>query len=241
MRCIGVFLSVIVLLSCSLSPTPKFKGIIIPLYVYPTSQEYSKIESLSFSKEVFVVLNPMNGPGVVRDDNYSKKILDLKLKGYKVLGYVYTSYGNRSIHDVTNDIKAWYILYPNIDGIFFDEVSGRVVDLNYYSQCVSYVKKERISSKIVFNPGIFPETSDYFNLANIIVVAEMPQDQFLNEWTKSFEVSPNALCVLIYNVSDYESVFNKSVSENIGYIYITHEEFNNWREVSKYISNLASE
>lgn len=227
--------------ACSLNPTPKFKGIVIPLYVYPTSPEYSKIESTKFSKEVFIVLNPINGPGIVRDSNYYSKIVDLKTKGFRILGYVYTSYASRSLHEVTNDIKAWFSLYPHIDGIFFDEVSGRVEDVSFYSQSASYTRKERVNAKVVFNPGRFPDTSDYFNIADINIVAEMPQDKFLGEWKKLYDVPSTRTGVLIYNVSEYRKVFDKAVLENIGYIYITHEEVNNWREVSKYLSDLASE
>jgi hypothetical protein len=102
----------------------KFTSYIIPLYSYPVGKyqsEWEKLYNLSTSKIVYVIINPNNGPGNTTDANYVDAINKLKAKGFYVIGYVYTSYGKRSLSTVTKDINKWLSLYgtDNIARIFY--------------------------------------------------------------------------------------------------------------------------
>lgn len=104
-------------------------GVIVPLYVYPSNVFTNPIYNYVIDAirtfpdvPVIIILNPSNGPGDVRDGNFTKAIDRLKGAGAKIAGYIFTSYRTRKLKNVISDIKQWLNLYPAIDGIFVDEV-----------------------------------------------------------------------------------------------------------------------
>src|SRR5947209_6274444 len=98
-------------------------------------------------KVPFIVkINPNSGPDTIVHSDFTKGIAALKAVKIIVLGYVSTNYGSESIADVQNEIDRWYEFYPDIDGIFFDEMSSTVgpnnVLLNYYTTIGKYAKSK---------------------------------------------------------------------------------------------------
>lgn len=236
-----VLYSPFIVLSCSynLDTTTKLKGSIIPIYAYPTSYEYSKIESIQTSKEIFVILNPNNGPGTSRDNEYYQKINSLKEKNFKILGYVYTSYGSRDISNIIADIDNWFNFYPSIDGIFFDEVISSKTNINFYSQIITYTKNKNPSYKVVLNPGVIPD-KEFFDIADIVIIAEVSEDVFLNKWFLNNNANTQKSAILIYDSKDWQISLKKAISNNIPYIYITDEKTNTWYIVSSYVDDLLN-
>lgn len=216
-----------------------FLGAIIPIYSYPTqgNPEYRNLESVYVSKRVYVVLNPNNGPGSSVDTNYESLINRLKLRNYELIGYVYTTYGSRSIVDVTNDINMWYSFYSNIDGIFVDEASDSSNQISFYQVIYDYVKSKDSSDVVVLNPGVVPHIG-YFGISDIIIVAEVNQRVFLDSWSSQGSVKEKS-AILIYGVQDKDKVLNKAISEGVGYVYITDEETNSWFRVSRYLRDIV--
>jgi hypothetical protein len=96
---------------------------IVPLYSYPCcdyEQEWGKLLNLTTDKEVWVVVNVDSGPGSSVDSTYASIISRLKQKGFKVLGYMYSSYGRRSLETIYSEMDRWIRFY-NVDGFLIDE------------------------------------------------------------------------------------------------------------------------
>ncbi len=182
-----VVLLVLILQSCSRYVEVGYEfGVVIPLYVYPSSDETNYNELLKFSprNEVFIILNPMNGPGITKDTNYENAIKSLRERGYLILGYVYSSYASRDINEIKNDILRWLEFYT-IDGIFIDEVSTSMSNFGYYSNIYEFIKGN--SKKVVLNPGILV-TKEFSDISDIVVIGEVNESFFLNSWSNNYEL-----------------------------------------------------
>lgn len=200
--------------------------VIVPLYSYPTgeyAQEWDKLINFQTNKEMLVIINPDNGPGNQKDDNFSEKIKILKNKGFKVIGYVYTNYGSRDLNQVYKDIDSWFSFYPDINGIFLDEV----VDKNqtYYSKIADYIKSKNNLLLTVGNPGTEVNLS-YLSIFDRLIVFENSYNNFINYNLKYkySDINPSKVCILIYAVLDttsFEKAKSKGLSNNIGCQYLT--------------------
>jgi hypothetical protein len=203
--------------------------VLIPLYSYPNGQYASQWDKLlSFNPKentnVVVVINPDNGPGNQVDNVFVEKINQLKSKKFKVLGYVRSSYSNRSIDEIKNDIDKWTNFYTNIDGFFIDEVlDGKN---QYYSQIVDYVKSKSQNFLTVANSGT-EVNPDYFNIFNKVIIAEMPYQTFINynihyDYSK---IDNQNKCVIVYDIKSVDEFYkakNKALNLNSLCMYFTN-------------------
>lgn len=116
----------------------------------------------------------------------------------QVVGYVATGYGKKSASKVKTDV-AKYAAWPDTvkpDGIFFDETSTRSKYLHQYTEYTDLVSSTNwapapktlstTTSKIesanrpraprtgitILNPGTWPDDSNYFSIADQVVVYE---------------------------------------------------------------------
>ena len=100
-----------------------------------------------------VILNPDNGPVKRQAKVYAEPMKFCEEHGQKVIGYVYTKYGKRSIATVKKAIANYYRWYPAVEGIFLDEMaevpSAKVE--TYYKQLTAYVHEK--SGFVIGNPG----------------------------------------------------------------------------------------
>mgnify|MGYP003578331757 CR=1 FL=1 len=128
---------IVLFLSFNLLETPIFAsrtiGIMIPLYTYPgtTWDTVVATKNAHPSVPIVAIINPNNGPGDSKDTNYVTGIQKLQSAGVVVIGYVATGYGSRSSNTVQADINTYKSLYPQITGIFFDEMSNGGGDETY--------------------------------------------------------------------------------------------------------------
>ncbi len=105
---------------------------------------------ISHPRYVFVIVNVSNGPGEYTDSNFLNAITTLKSRGFKVIGYVFRSYGSKSLEDVKNHMDKWLNFYGSerIDVFFIDEVTE---NYDYYRKVF-----QRAMSKnklVILNPG----------------------------------------------------------------------------------------
>ena len=111
--------------------------LLVPLYSYPawydpTNYIWSSVAAAAGQVPVTAVINPNNGPdGGPPNADYLAGLNDLRSADVTILGYVYTTYGARSLAAVQSDIDL-YDQHFNIDGIFVDEVSTSTNQLGYY-------------------------------------------------------------------------------------------------------------
>jgi hypothetical protein len=107
-----------------------------------------------------VVMNPSNGVFKQADPNYIAAMKDCESKGLAVIGYVFTSHGDRPAADVERSVDRYYADYPRIRGIFFDEMSNDPATRSYYRGLYQFVKDKSTAANthVVGNPGATAST-----------------------------------------------------------------------------------
>ena len=183
----------------------KSKHIAIPSYFYPSTFLFSSAywsSVLSTASQVgIVIINPNSGPGNMLDINYLNQTKVAQKLGINVLGYVHTQYGKRDIKVVKEEIDKFYTLY-GVDGIFFDESSSNVIDIEYYQNLHSYVKRKIGKNIIILNPGV-PVPEIYAYVCDIIVTFENDGNKYnLMKplgWEKEYPASK--FWHILYNIS----------------------------------------
>ena len=214
------------------------KAYLIPLYSYPVGSyqsEWERLYQLSTSKRVFVIVNVSNGPGKEKDLNFENAINRLKSKGYKVVGYIKTSYGEKDINQVKSEIDSWLEFYGNkIDGFFLDEVSNTLDKYQYYENISRYVRSK--DKLIILNPGTNIPL-EFFNLADKIVVFENSKSVFFSFIYHDYRrIDPERVCTIVYDVSskdEAERIKAKSLENNSHCVYLL--QGNSYFVLSQYI------
>jgi hypothetical protein len=105
-------------------------GVLVPLNVYlgdvQENPAYTGLIALKWRFETvpcWLVVNPASVPGKTADPNYTRAIDRLCGAGCVVLRYVTTGYAKRAAADVRADVDAWLKLYPQVQGMCFDEMT----------------------------------------------------------------------------------------------------------------------
>ena len=146
------------LLTTSRPPQNK-TGIYIPYYQYPNWNSGSDflngfnnlMNILDRNKDipVLAIINPDSGPGTGEspDPNYGKFIKRLNNHNITIIGYLATDFGNASIDTIKSELLVWFKFYPQIKGIFLDELptfyeSNKVQLTSQYNQIYRMIKSE---------------------------------------------------------------------------------------------------
>jgi hypothetical protein len=205
--------------------------VIVPLYAYPTDQEWTIMESTlaQYSNvEFLVIINPSNGPESSSLNSDWQTGIG-KLKSYsncQIIGYVLTNDGGRATSDVESDVNmyaAWPASY-GVDGIFLDEVA--VNDVSYYSTISSYIKSKISPGIVVLNPGTLGAT-EYFDFAQVVIF----EDTYSSFSSQNVPGPPSgaaaASAIIINTMPDSESTFSSLIASFIsagyGSIYLTDD------------------
>ncbi|KAJ7742301.1 Spherulation-specific family 4 [Mycena metata] len=156
----------------------------VPLYSYPeTTATWAPLETAisNFPNvQFYVIVNPDSGPGDAGsqpDTNYQAGVTALRTHANVVLlGYVYTSYGDRLLADVQQDIATyagWRTAY-SLAGIFFDETQQGLTSTYtaYAAAARSAAWPGRTTGYVILNPGEDIGSSNYYSIADQIVTFE---------------------------------------------------------------------
>jgi hypothetical protein len=203
---------------------------IVPLYSYPCcdyEQEWGKLLNLTTDKEVWVVVNVDDGPGSSVDSTYASIISRLKQKGFKVLGYMYSSYGRRSLETIYSEMDRWIRFY-NVDGFLIDEVSTSLETYSYYSSIYSRAKS--LGKYVVLNPGTNIDPR-FFNIADKIWVFESPLEEYVNfRYLDYSSAAPDRVCTIVLNTppDKVDYVVQKAVANGSRCVYV-HDRPDNWQ------------
>lgn len=161
----------------------------IPLYMYPSAGTWQPLyDALNNNPQVTfdIIVNPNNGPGGnPPDSNYISNIsLINSYNNVNTLGYVHTSYGNRSLSDISSDIDTYesWSTYTNsnisLNGIFVDETPASLDYLNYMTSIHDKVKSTMTTGNLVWtNPGVAVDSS-FYNVADMINAYENTYQQW---------------------------------------------------------------
>jgi hypothetical protein len=244
-----VYVCLALILSCGMpvlaistkAATVPLGGIVVPLYTYPTDSSWS---ALIHTKQTYptvpiiAIINPNNGVGSSKDSNFVTGINNLKKAGIIVIGYVYTSYGSRSLASIEQEMseyKTWYA----VNGIFFDEMSNLGSTASYYSSLESYSKSQSYTMTMG-NPGTTVSTKLVGIFANLCIYENpgMPSMSSIN----GFSSYGKGFSYIAYGVGSLPSQTTlQKTTTYVSYIYITNLGGSNpYNGLPSYVSKEAS-
>src|SRR6266568_3633523 len=220
----------------------------VPSYFDPGSL-WTQMES-GASTTGLAIMNPNSGPGTSKDQRYADQVTHTEAKGIIVVGYISTSYAGthnttRTLAAAEQDVDTYYRWYPDIEGIFVDEVSIDCSSRNsYYKPLYDYIKNKGGVAKVVLNPGTDPAEC-YMSAGDMIVNFDDSYAAYVN-WTPTSWVSKYAASrfwQMIYGTSraDMPHAVAFSKNRNAGWVYVTDDGGDNpYDTLPSYWSNELS-
>ncbi len=209
-------------LSLNVNKIENGTGMIVPAYSDPNGSwnELLSIHKLFPKVPIIVIINPDNGSGNYSSNNYANWTDLLKLNGIKVLGYVYTSYGNRSESTIEQQVlnyASWY----KVDGIFLDEVGDNSSNTQFYRSVVKNIRGSGLDY-VVGNPGTnSPKSiSSLFNLTIQYENSGLPPEKYFESIVNGTPRSNSS--VICYSVARFDSNWATAAEKYFSFIYITN-------------------
>ncbi len=206
--------------------------IAVPMYVDPSTSPTLWTEMYSAGGPVgLLVANADSGPGGSVDSDYTSAITSAHAASEKIIGYVHTSYAARAIADVEADVDAWYSFYPNLDGIFVDEVSTTTSTVeSYYAPLYTHIKAKGVSVTVAINPGTMIDES-FMTAGDIVVTFEDTYAHFTDpnqhpanpSWVATYPASRFWNLILSTGTADEQAAITGARARNAGWIYVTAE------------------
>lgn len=201
---------------------------LVPAYFYPVGNSYwADMTTAAATIPLDAILNPNSGPGTMVDPNYLAAVTGLRGAGGKVLGYVHTSYGARSLAAVAADIATYRSFYP-IDGFFIDEMSTSTAPgiLSYYGSIYSYIKGLNPGYRVIGNPGTNTDPAYLTQpAADSLVIFEDTSANYAtfspSAWVNGY--SPDHFGNIIHTagIQDLSTDLNLAVARNAALVFVT--------------------
>jgi hypothetical protein len=223
----------------------------VPLYVYPGAA-WDAVIAAAGKVKILAIINPNSGPVATVDSSYSTYMTKLKDAGVEMVGYVYTSYGNRDLNAVKADIDTYATKYPFITGIFLDEAAADVAKLPVYTQIYNYIKSKNHVHAIL-NPGIVPDQGYLAISSNIMIYENYGTSLAGASFSNWVKCAPNAAQKAGYKYrfsgiahtassSTQASYVQGMVDKGIGYVYVTDGAGGccTYNSLTTYFAQLAS-
>ncbi len=174
-----------------------------------------------------VILNPDNGPVKKQAKLYAEPMRFCEEHGQRVIGYVYTKYGKRSLATVEKAIASYYSWYPAVEGIFLDEMaevpSAKIE--TYYRQLAAYVHEK--GGLVVGNPGDTATTSWQLGVVDLLVTFEGTAAGYATYSPPPWVLAarPQQIANIIFaatTTAQMEAACVKAAGQNTGSIYVTN-------------------
>ncbi len=220
-------------------------GIIVPAYFYPGGAGlgyWNDMNDAADDVPLIAIMNPGSGPGNNLDPNYTAAVDNLRAAGGTVIGYVSTSYTNRSLAAVQDDIDD-YVNWYNLDGIFLDEFTNtsNASHLDYYETLYDYIKGIDPAWTVVGNPGT-STTEPYLTrpTADILMVHENFGANYPgytpSSWNNNYPST--SFSHLVHTQPSAAAMLNnldQAVAQNAGWVYVTDDVLGNpWDRLPTY-------
>jgi len=200
----------------------------VPAYFYPRYPDpvWEQMQGNVPTCE-FAIANVDSGPGTAVVANYKNQITAARSAGLKILGYVHTSYGNRSETDVKKDVSDWAAFYKPLDGIFYDEASNKCPTVDYYMAIGAYAKNQ-VGGIVIINPGtVVPECMNA--TADMIVTFEGAESSYPNwkpsGWEAKYPANKFYHIVHTASAASLPGVVSLAKSRNVGNVYVTDKSY----------------
>jgi len=243
-------------------PTASQQRQLVPAYFRPTSARDSRNPWIAMCNRMvrgggsIAIMNPASGPGTSRDALYATAIDDCQSRGQRVIGYLTSDYGRRTLRQVMAEVDTYYRLYPRINGIFVDEMKNCELCVlesgmrssDFYSRIRSYVRGKSSSRGVVVgNPGAAATSNwqvDSTPVADIVVVFEGSRANHAR-WSPPawvLQTPFRSISQLIYATAaaDRPAVCRKTRSTHAGFIYVTDDVLPDpWDRLPRYWTSVA--
>ena len=226
-------------------PTAGKMKILVPAYFDPSDSGWVTMatKSKAMPGRIWAIANPNSGPGASELPEYSTVITNMHNNSGKVIGYVSTSFGKRSVAEIIADINKWYSWYA-VDGIFLDEFPWETTYASNYQTIYSYIKCKSGSALVVGNPGGDCQeaylVSKGKRSADVLCVFETYPGYSTwtgLSWYRNY--SADNFYILPYNTSDstYQPYIDRANSNNVKWVYCTDDILPNpWDALASYFT-----
>ncbi len=174
-----------------------------------------------------VILNPDNGPVKREAKVYAEPMRFCEEHAQRVIGYVFTKYGKRSLNAVERAIAHYYSWYPGVEGIFLDEmaeVPTAKVE-TYYRRLAEYVHER--AGVVVGNPGDTAVTSWQLDDVDTVVTFEGSATSYARYSPPAWVLAarPQQIANIVFGApegSQMEADCTKAAEDNTGSVYVTN-------------------
>ena len=232
--------SLFALILVLLTPTAKMTGLLVPLYIYPGDDWTTliNIKTKYPSLPICAIINPASGAGEDSNSDYVTWITKLKDASIIVVGYDHTSYGDRSLDDVKFDIDNYHTFYPNLDGIFFDEMQYEATGYeSYYTTLRAYAAAKNFD--VTFgNPGTKLPVS-YMSTLDYIVIFEDTSTADLTSY-KSYKSYYSQLAMISINQATLPTAWVNSATKLSEWLFVSDDTLPNpYDTLPSYLETLA--
>ena len=199
----------------------------VPLYTPPGDVSWTEVIGIRKahpSVPLIAVVNPSDGPGPSRGEELSRGMADLRRVGVTVLGYVHTSYTERSRSSAEADVRAYRRWYE-LKGVMIDEMSNTRGDEGYYSALSRHAKSLGMTFA-VGNPGTEAPAS-FTRTVDCLVIHEDSGPPPLSLLRGYGRVSPSHLAYISHSVPALDVSFERRSASLVGWLYITDAKMPN--------------
>jgi hypothetical protein len=229
--------------------------IVIPAYFYPSQPSSSWDQAigdapLPAGTKRTLIMNPASGPGSAVNADYVAALRKVRAAGtgFRVIGYVHTSYGQRPSDTVKAEI-ALYRTWYGVDGIFLDEVSADAALIApYYQPLVTYATSLMPGGDVMLNPGTYPARA-YMDIqvpsgsALSVVSFEGTYQSYLGanvpSWAAQYPAQRFVHLVYGTGAQQRATALELAKSRNAGQVYVTDDSLPNpWDTLPSYWTTL---
>jgi hypothetical protein len=225
-------------------------GILVPLYSHPCWYDppnyvWPQVAWAGRQVPVIAIINPNNGPGSgFPNSDYVRGLADLTSGAVVVVGYVYTSYGERPAAQVLAD-AAKYTNSPAVRGIFLDEVDSTTNHLAYYAAIASAIRALPRMSLVILNPGL-PIAEEYVRdgVGDIVVMFEDREGWREHTPAATMRRHPARRFAMLWlgcpSEEHMRTGMDWAADRNFGWVYVTDDDLPNpWDSLPPWWSNLV--
>ncbi len=211
----------------------------VPAYFHPAvaPKVWQRLPGLAHMLR-FVVLNVHNGPGEALDPHYVSIVEPLQAAGVRIVGYVDTDYGRRSPAEVAHAVGTYRHRY-GVEGVFLDQVSAGLDQLDHYAQCV-LAARTCGARFVVLNPGTHPHPG-YVDLANVTVTFEGTWAHYVSlsvpEWVHRYPSS--RFCHLVHSLprASFAEGLHLAAERHVRSVFLTDSRgANPWDHVPAFLT-----
>jgi hypothetical protein len=212
-------------------------GLTLPLYSYPTDEQegigtiWDVVAEAATEIPMCIIFGVIRGSGDpvgTPNTDYVHGLNKLRENDAKILAYVETANAHRDIDQVKSDIRD-YASNFDIDGIFFDEVSGKIKDINYYNEITNYAKSFNSVKEVMLNSSYLKNDFMQASFADTFLIFENNYEHIATLDTDQYEnIDYKSLHVIIHSIQTTTQMQSSIISinqKNITNFYLTDTTF----------------